>query len=108
MCMLVVDTNMFVSSCGVRKLDVGLLWLCMHIIDVSDVSTHWYYFGHYGVGLYCMVCGGMVARVCISPDLVSTICCGVQSLWLIMRMVVVLVSSLDAILAHWMAFTAVL
>ena len=31
-------------------------------------------------------------------------CCDVQSLWLTIRMVIVRASSLDAILAQWMAF----
>ena len=46
-----------------------------------------------------MVCGGMVASVCMSTFVVSGSCCGVQSLCLTMRMVIVLVSSLVAILA---------
>ena len=46
-----------------------------------------------------MVCGGMVASMCMSTFVVSGICCGVQSLWLTMRMVVVFISSLAAILA---------
>ena len=40
--------------------------------------------------------------------LVSESCCDVQSLWLIIRMVIVLASSLAAILAQWMAFGVVL
>ena len=40
-CVLVVGSRIFVSSCGVRKFVVGLLWLCMHIINVNDGSTYW-------------------------------------------------------------------
>ena len=50
----------------------------------------------------------MVAIVCMSTFVVGVICCGVQSLWLIIRMVVVLLSSLAATLAQWMASTIVL
>ena len=39
--MLRVVSNIFVSSCGVSKVIVGLCWLCMHIIDVSDGSMCW-------------------------------------------------------------------
>lgn len=60
------------------------------------------------MGLYSFVCGGMVARVCMSPFILSGICCEVQSLWLIMKMVVVFVSSLAVIMAQWMASTVVL
>ena len=54
-----------------------------------------------------MVCGGIVARMCMS-GFVSGNCCGVQSLWFIIRIVVVWVSSLAAILAQWMALRVVL
>ena len=60
------------------------------------------------VGLYSIVCGGMVAIICISLFSVSGICCGVQSLWLIMSMVAVVGSYLAAILAQCMASTVVL
>ena len=43
------------------------------MMDVSDVSV---YCGHSGVGLYCMVWGGIVE---LSAPLVSVIFCGVQS-----------------------------
>ena len=55
-----------------------------------------------------MVSGGMVATICVSAFVVNGICCGVQSLWLIIRMVVVFVPSLAAIMAQWMASTVVL
>ena len=55
-----------------------------------------------------MVCGVMVARVCMSPCAVSWICCEVESLWLFMRMVTVFVFSLAAILAQWIASTVLL
>ena len=38
---LVVSSSTLVSSCGVRRFIVGQLWLCMHIIDMRDVSTYW-------------------------------------------------------------------
>ena len=44
----------------------------------------------------------------MSPFILSGICCEVQSLWLIMKMVVVFVSSLAVIMAQWMASTVVL
>ena len=50
----------------------------------------------------------MVAIMCIFLFLVSRICYGVQSLWLIMSMVTVSGSSLAAILAQCMASTVVL
>ena len=50
----------------------------------------------------------MMAIVWVSTFVVNGICCDVQSLRLTMRMVVVLVSSLAAILAHWMASIVVL
>ena len=37
---LAVSSSTLMSSCGVRKFIVGLLWLCMHIIDVSDGSMY--------------------------------------------------------------------
>ena len=40
MCVLVVYSSTCVSSYGVCKFVVGLVWLCMHIIDVSDDSTY--------------------------------------------------------------------
>ena len=56
-----------------------------------------------------MVCvGGGVARACMSPFVVNGICCDVQSLWLIMRMVILFVSSLTAIMAQWLASMVVL
>ena len=55
-----------------------------------------------------MVCGGMIAMVCMSSFAASEICCGVQSLWLIMNMVAVFVYFLAAIMAQWMASTVVL
>ena len=36
---LMVVSNIFASSTGVCMFVVRLLWLCMHIIDVSDGST---------------------------------------------------------------------
>ena len=43
-------------------------------------SVYWYYLGYSGVGVYCMVCGGMVAMICTSTLAVSGICWDVQSL----------------------------
>ena len=40
MCVLVVCSSICVSSRGVCRFVVGLVWLCMHIIDVSDGSTY--------------------------------------------------------------------
>lgn len=40
----------------------------------------------------------------MSALVMSGSCCDVQSLWLTIRMVIVRASSLDAILAQWMAF----
>jgi hypothetical protein len=37
----VVCSSTCASSWGVCKVVVGLVWLCMHIIDVSDGSTYW-------------------------------------------------------------------
>jgi hypothetical protein len=48
-----------------------------------------------------------VASMCIS-GFVSGSCCGVQSLWFIIRIVIVCVSSLVAILAQWRASRVVL
>ena len=45
------------------------------------------------------MCGGMVVIVCMFAYLVSGSCCGVQSLWLTIRMVIVCASSLVAVLA---------
>ena len=39
-CMLIVVFRTFCSSRGVRKFIVGLIWLCMHIIEVRDGSTY--------------------------------------------------------------------
>ena len=50
----------------------------------------------------------MVASMCISALLVIGSCCGVQSLWLIISMVVVCVCSLAAIRVQWMASNVVL
>ena len=50
----------------------------------------------------------MVAIMCISLFSMSGICCGVQSLWLIMSMVAVFGSSLAAILAQCIASNVVL
>ena len=46
--------------------------------------------------------------MCMSAFVVSGICCDVQFLWLIMRLVVVFMSYLAAILTKWMASTIVL
>ena len=54
------------------------------------------------------MCGGIVANMCMSALVVSGSCCGVQSLWLAIRMVIVCASSLAAILAQWMASKVVL
>jgi len=108
MYVIMVCSNICASSCGVLRFIVGLGWLWMHSIVVSEGSTYWYYLGHSGVGLYSMVCRGMVAMVCMSSLAVNRICCGVQSLWLIMSMVAVFASSLVANLAQWMASTVVL
>ena len=35
-----VVSNIVVSSIGVCRVIVGLFWLCMHIIDVSDDSMY--------------------------------------------------------------------
>ena len=45
---------------------------------------------------------------CLSVFVVSGSCCEVQSLWCVMSMVIVLVSSLATILAQWMASSVVL
>jgi hypothetical protein len=55
-----------------------------------------------------MVCGGMVVMTCTSGFVVSGRFCVVQSLWLAIRMVTVLESSLEAILAQWRAPSVVL
>ena len=55
-----------------------------------------------------MVCGGMVANMCMLTFVVNVVYCSVQSLWLTIRMVVVFVSSLTAIMAQCMVFTFVL
>ena len=55
-----------------------------------------------------MLCGGMVVNVCMSGCLLSGIVYGVQSVWLIINMVMVFVSSLAAILAQCMASVVVL
>ena len=55
-----------------------------------------------------MLCGGMVTIVCMSGCLLSGIVCGVQSVWLIISIVMVFVSSLAAILAQCMASVVVL
>jgi hypothetical protein len=52
-----------------------------------------------------MVCGGMDANVCMFACLVIGICCEVQSLWLIIKMMIIWLSSLAAILAQCMAST---
>ena len=57
-----------------------------------------------GVGSYCIVCGGIVVMTCMSVFAVSGSCCGVQSLWFAIRMVIVCASSLASILAQRMAF----
>ena len=44
-----------------------------------------------------MVCGGMIVIVCMSPFVVIGSCCGVQSLWLTMRMVIVFINLLHHI-----------
>ena len=59
-----------------------------------------------GHSVWCV--RGMVASVCMLALVVSGSCCGAQSLWLTMRMVLVCASSLVAILAHWMASKVVL
>ena len=38
---LVVCSNTCASSCGVLRFIVGLDWLCMHIMVVSEGSTDW-------------------------------------------------------------------
>ena len=38
---LIVISNIFVSSFGICRFIVGLFWLCMHIMDVSDGSMYW-------------------------------------------------------------------
>ncbi len=48
-----------------------------------------------------------MARMCMS-GFMSGICCGVQSLWFIIRIVSVCASSLAAILAQWRASSVVL
>lgn len=55
-----------------------------------------------------MVCGGIVVKTCMSDFVVSESFCVVQSLWLTIKMVIVLRSSLAAILAQWMASDVVL
>ena len=55
-----------------------------------------------------MVWGGMVVMICISAFVVSGSDCVVQSLWFTIRIVIVLGSSLAAILAQWMASNIVL
>ena len=55
-----------------------------------------------------MVCGGMVVMTCMSGFVVRGRVCVVQSLWLAIRMVTVLGSSLAAILAQWIASNVVL
>ena len=52
------------------------------------------------MGLYCMVCGGKLANICISAFVEIGNCYDVQSLWLIMRIVIVSMSSLAAIRAQ--------
>ena len=39
MCVLIVFIRIWCSSCGVCWVVVKFVWLCMHIIDVRDVST---------------------------------------------------------------------
>ena len=36
-----VSFSTFMRPCGIHKFIVGSLWLGMHIIDVSNVSTYW-------------------------------------------------------------------
>ena len=38
-CMLIVVFRTFWSPLGVYRFLVGLIWLCMHIIEVRDGST---------------------------------------------------------------------
>ena len=52
------------------------------------------------MGSYYIVCGGIVAMMCMSAFALSESCCDVQSLWFIIRMVIVLASSLAPILAQ--------
>ena len=40
-CVLVVCSNICVSICGVLRFIVGLDWLYMHSMIVSDGSTYW-------------------------------------------------------------------
>ena len=38
--MLVASSSIFISTCWVRRFIWGLLWLCMHMIDVSAGSMY--------------------------------------------------------------------
>ena len=60
------------------------------------------------MGFYWILCGGMVTIVCMSGCLLSGIVCGIQSVWFIINIVMVFVSSLAAILAQCMASVVVL
>ena len=55
-----------------------------------------------------LMCGGMVAIMCMSSFVVSGSWCGVRSLWLIIRMMLVCASSLAASPTQWMASRVVL
>ena len=36
MCVLVVCSSIYASYCGILRFIVGPVWLCMHIVDVSE------------------------------------------------------------------------
>ena len=53
-----------VSVLSILDLTREGFWLCMLIMVVYWFSSWCRYFGHFVVGLYCMVFGGMVAIMC--------------------------------------------
>ena len=73
------------------------LWLWMHTMVVYWFSRWWRYFGHSGVGLYCMVLGEMVKIVRMSAWVIGR---GFP-LWLILMMGVALWFSWATIRAQW-------
>ena len=71
MCVLVICFSTCDSSRGVCRFGNMFVWLCVHSIETSDSLHTGNICGHYGVGLYCMVCGGVVVSVFISSFVVS-------------------------------------
>ena len=80
----------------------------MQTADVRYGFVYWWYFGHAEAGLYCVMSGGIVLSVWVPTCWSRGSCLDDHYGRLIERMVVVLVSSLVAIMAQCIALRIVL